>query len=88
MSVSKATTKSFQQIILDLQKYWANQGCVILQPYDSEMGAGTSHPSTTLRALGPNYGMPLLYSLAADRQMDVMEKTPTAPSITTNFKLF
>lgn len=53
MSVSKATTKSFQQIILDLQKYWANQGCVILQPYDSEMGAGTSHPSTTLRALGP-----------------------------------
>ena len=45
--------KSFQQIILDLQKYWADQGCVILQPYDSEMGAGTSHPATTLRALGP-----------------------------------
>lgn len=45
--------KSFQQIIFDLQKYWAEQGCVILQPYDSEMGAGTSHPATTLRALGP-----------------------------------
>lgn len=45
--------KSFQQIILDLQKYWADQGCVILQPYDNEMGAGTSHPATTLRALGP-----------------------------------
>ncbi|WP_207216280.1 glycine--tRNA ligase subunit alpha [Candidatus Finniella inopinata] len=45
--------KSFQNIILDLQKYWADQGCVILQPYDSEMGAGTTHPATTLRALGP-----------------------------------
>ncbi|RZI46968.1 glycine--tRNA ligase subunit alpha [Candidatus Finniella inopinata] len=40
-------------MILDLQKYWADQGCVILQPYDSEMGAGTTHPATTLRALGP-----------------------------------
>jgi glycyl-tRNA synthetase alpha chain len=48
-----APVKSFQQIIFDLQKYWAEQGCVILQPYDCEMGAGTSHPATTLRALGP-----------------------------------
>lgn len=44
--------KSFQQIILNLQQYWANWGCAILQPYDMEMGAGTSHPATTLKALG------------------------------------
>ncbi|HAK63444.1 MAG: glycine--tRNA ligase subunit alpha [Pseudomonadota bacterium] len=42
----------FQEIIFTLQKYWAGQGCVILQPYDLEVGAGTSHPATTLRALG------------------------------------
>ncbi len=44
---------SFQELILRLQTYWAEQGCVILQPYDMEVGAGTSHPATTLRALGP-----------------------------------
>ena len=48
-----APTKSFQGLILTLQRYWAQQGCVILQPYDMEMGAGTFHPATTLRALGP-----------------------------------
>ncbi|MEM8590079.1 MAG: glycine--tRNA ligase subunit alpha, partial [Pseudomonadota bacterium] len=44
---------SFQEIILRLQSFWADQGCVVLQPYDMEMGAGTFHPATTLRALGP-----------------------------------
>ncbi len=44
---------SFQDLILRLQTYWAAQGCLILQPYDMEMGAGTFHPATTLRALGP-----------------------------------
>ena len=43
---------SFQDIILTLQAYWAQRGCVILQPYDLEVGAGTFHPATTLRALG------------------------------------
>jgi glycyl-tRNA synthetase alpha chain len=43
----------FQDVILTLQQYWAAQGCVILQPYDMEMGAGTFHPATSLRALGP-----------------------------------
>src|SRR5262249_30089663 len=47
---------SFQSLILKLQAYWAAQGCVILQPYDLEMGAGTFHPATTLRALGPDPG--------------------------------
>ena len=45
--------RSFQGLILTLQRYWAEQGCVILQPYDMEVGAGTFHPATTLRALGP-----------------------------------
>lgn len=45
---------SFQDIILTLQGYWARQGCVVLQPYDLEVGAGTFHPATTLRALGPD----------------------------------
>lgn len=44
---------TFQEIILTLQQFWAKQGCVLLQPYDMEMGAGTFHTATFLRALGP-----------------------------------
>ena len=44
---------SFQDLIARLQRYWSDQGCLILQPYDIEVGAGTFHPATTLRALGP-----------------------------------
>jgi glycyl-tRNA synthetase alpha chain len=44
---------SFQSLIAELQNFWARQGCVILQPYDVEVGAGTFHPATALRALGP-----------------------------------
>jgi len=44
---------NFQDIIFELSKYWAEQGCVIQQPYDMEVGAGTFHPATLLRALGP-----------------------------------
>ena len=44
---------SFQSLILGLQSFWAERGCVILQPFDMEVGAGTFHPATTLRALGP-----------------------------------
>ena len=57
--VSKKKTKnpksfiSFQDTILNLQKYWSKKGCVILQPYDLEVGAGTFHPATTLKSLGP-----------------------------------
>ena len=46
-------TKSFQDLILTLHQYWAAKGCVILQPYDMEVGAGTFHPATTLRSVGP-----------------------------------
>ena len=53
--VSKIKKKilSFQDTIFNLQKYWSKKGCVILQPYDLEVGAGTFHPATTLRSLGP-----------------------------------
>jgi len=46
--------RSFQNIILTLQSFWSNYGCVLLQPYDSEVGAGTFHPATVLRVLGPD----------------------------------
>jgi glycyl-tRNA synthetase alpha chain len=51
--VSRSQPASFQDLILVLQRFWAEQGCVLLQPYDMEVGAGTFHPATTLRALGP-----------------------------------
>ena len=53
--VSKKTKKliTFQETIFNLQNYWSNLGCLILQPYDVEVGAGTFHPATTLRSLGP-----------------------------------
>jgi glycyl-tRNA synthetase alpha chain len=51
--VATVKPNCFQDIILRLQNYWAEQGCAILQPYDMEVGAGTFHPATTLRALGP-----------------------------------
>jgi glycyl-tRNA synthetase alpha chain len=53
MGQAGAPSSSFQALILALQSFWADQGCVILQPYDVEVGAGTFHPATTLRALGP-----------------------------------
>ena len=49
----KTNFLSFQDIIMSLQKFWGKNGCIILQPYDLEVGAGTFHPATTLRSLGP-----------------------------------
>ncbi len=46
-------TSNFQDLILSLQAYWAEKGCLILQPFDMEVGAGTFHPATILRSLGP-----------------------------------
>ncbi len=51
--IDSKTMLTFQQIILRLQEYWSQQGCALLQPYDMEVGAGTSHTATFLRALGP-----------------------------------
>lgn len=52
--MSDPRAPSFQDLILTLHRYWSDQGCLILQPYDMEMGAGTFHTATTLRALGPD----------------------------------
>ena len=60
----------FQSIILNLQSYWAAQGCVILQPYDMEVGAGTFHPATTLRALGPDFHWNAAYVQPSRRPTD------------------
>ena len=53
MTQASATPPSFQALIFELQRYWSGHGCVIAQPYDMEMGAGTFHPATFLRAIGP-----------------------------------
>ena len=52
MADTAKAPRSFQEIILRLQNYWAAEGCAVLQPYDMEVGAGTFHPATTLRSLG------------------------------------
>ena len=52
-SKKKIKFQNFQDTILNLQKFWSKHGCIILQPYDMEVGAGTFHPATTLRSLGP-----------------------------------
>ncbi len=49
----KTKFQTFQDTIINLQKFWSKHGCVVLQPYDMEVGAGTFHPATTLRSLGP-----------------------------------
>ena len=53
ISKKKQKFQTFQDTILNLQKFWSKHGCIILQPYDMEVGAGTFHPATTLRSLGP-----------------------------------
>ncbi len=53
MAAADTLPASFQEIILRLQAYWTAQGCALMQPYDMEVGAGTFHPATTLRSLGP-----------------------------------
>src|SRR5690554_6258246 len=60
----------FQSIILKLQSYWADKGCAILQPYDMEVGAGTFHPATTLRALGPDHHWNCAYVQPSRRPTD------------------
>ncbi|MEM1112875.1 MAG: glycine--tRNA ligase subunit alpha [Pseudomonadota bacterium] len=53
MSTNQAKTLTFQELIIRLQQFWAARGCVVLQPLDMEVGAGTFHPATFLRAIGP-----------------------------------
>ena len=62
--------QSFQNIILTLQSFWSNYGCVLLQPYDSEVGAGTFHPATVLRVLGPDTNWKAAYLQPCRRPTD------------------
>ena len=62
--------KSFQEIILTLQSFWSKYGCAILQPYDMEVGAGTFHPATALRVLGPDYYWKAAYVQPSRRPTD------------------
>ena len=57
----------FQDIISTLQRFWADQGCLVLQPYDTEKGAGTMSPHTVLRAIGPEPWACLLYTSPSPR---------------------
>ena len=76
--------KSFQDLILALQRFWAEQGCVILQPYDMEVGAGTFHPATTLRALGPKPWNAPTCSPRAGPRTAATARTRTGCSTTTS----
>ena len=70
MSILAQPPRSFQDVILRLQAFWAEQGCVIVQPYDMEVGAGTFHPATTLRALGPDRAWNCAYVQPSRRPTD------------------
>ncbi len=65
-----APRADFQSLVLTLQAYWAERGCVVLQPYDMEVGAGTFHPATTLRALGPDRVWNAAYAQPSRRPAD------------------
>ncbi|BBI47594.1 hypothetical protein HORIV_00150 [Vreelandella olivaria] len=71
-------------LILALQQYWAEQGCVILQPLDMEVGAGTFHPATFLRAIGPESWNAAYVQPSGVRLMAAMAKILTAFSTTTS----
>ena len=79
--------QTFQDTILNLQKFWSKHGCVLLQPYDMEVGAGTFHPATTLRSLDQNHGKQLMFNLQEDQQMEDMEIIQIDFNIIINFKL-
>ena len=73
-------TVHFQDIISTLNRFWADRGCLLLQPYDTEKGAGTMSPHTVLRAIGPEPGPWPTRSPAAVQPMVVTAITPTVPS--------
>ena len=84
---NKVKFQTFQDTILNLQKFWSKHGCVILQPYDMEVGAGTFHPATTLRSLGPKPWKAAYVQPSEDLQMVDMEIIQIDYNIIINFKL-
>ena len=79
---------TFQELIFNLQQYWASQGCVIIQPYDQEVGAAHPIQQLSLEPLGLNHGKQPMYNLAAGQKMEGMVKILIACSIIINFRLF
>ncbi len=75
-----------QNIILTLQQFWSGNGCMLMQAYDTEKGAGTMSPYTFLRAIGPEPWNEPMSSLLAVLLMDVMEKTQIVYTNIINFK--
>jgi glycyl-tRNA synthetase alpha subunit len=75
---------TFQQIILTLQNYWDRQHCALLQPFDMEVGAGTSSPATFLRALGPEPWRAATCSRRAARRTRATARTRTGCTSTTS----
>lgn len=77
---------AMQDIILTLQQFWAKQGCMLMQAYDNEKGAGTMSPYTFLRAIGPEPWNVATLNRHVGRLTDVMEKIPIVCSSTTSFR--
>jgi glycyl-tRNA synthetase alpha chain len=83
-----AAPDTFQELIARLQQYWADKGCVVMQPLDMEVGAGTFHPATFLRSIGPEVlECCLCTARPVGPQMAAMVRTPIACSITTSFQV-
>ena len=76
----------FQDIIQNLNNFWSEEGCLIMQPYDTEKGAGTMNPHTFLRAIGPNLGVWHMQSHVEGLLMDVLAIIQIGLNITFNIK--
>jgi len=76
--------KTFQDLIFALQRYWSERGCIILQPYDMEVGAGTFHTATFLRSIGPEPWSAAYVQPRDAPRMGDMETTRSGCSITTS----
>ena len=76
----------FQELILKLHEFWSKQGCVLLQPYDIEVGAGTFHPATFFKVLGPSRGKQLMLNLQEGLQTADTVRTRTGFSIITSIR--
>ena len=76
----------FQDIIQNLNNFWSEEGCLIMQPYDTEKGAGTMNPHTFLRAIGPEPWSVAYAEPCRRPQMDVLAIIQIGPNITFNIK--
>ncbi len=79
---------TFQGLILALQQYWAEQGCVVVQPLDMEVGAGTFHPATFLRAIGPENWNSAYVQPSRRPPTGATGKTPTGCSTITSSRWY